>query len=125
MLNPKEIFLVALGGAIGAVLRHLVASWNTSSGFPWNTLSVNLIGSFLLGCLACAITIHGVLSNEMMLLLGVGVFGAFTTLSTYSVETIHLFESEMWPELIGYIFSTAIIGPLLAYSGWKITNILL
>ena len=124
-MDPKNILLVALGGAIGAVLRYLVASLAPTEGFPWGTLSVNLVGSFLLGCLACAVTIYGVMSNDMMLLLGVGVLGAFTTLSTYSVDTIHMFESEMWAQLFAYIFSTAIIGPILAYGGWRITHAIL
>ena len=121
---PKEVLFVALGGSLGAVLRYLVMTLENSNTFPWGTLSVNLIGSFLLGCLVCAITMHGIISNEMMLFLGVGVLGSFTTLSTYSVDTIRLFESGMWLHLFGYIFSTAIIGPLLAYFGWRITSLI-
>ena len=124
-MDPKDVLIVAIGGAIGAVLRYLVAFWLPSEAFPWGTLSVNLVGSFLLGCLACAVTIQGVLSNETMLLVGVGILGAFTTLSTYSVDSILLFESKKWTPLIAYIFSTAIIGPILAYSGWKITHAIL
>jgi CrcB protein len=124
-LDPKDILLVAIGGAIGAILRYLIASWVPDEVFPWGTLSVNLVGSFLLGCLACAVTIQGVISNDMMLLLGVGILGSFTTLSTYSVDTINMFESKMWGQLFAYIFSTAIIGPILAYGGWKITHVIL
>ena len=121
---PKEIFLVAIGGSLGAMLRYSIMSLENGSTFPWGTLSVNLIGSFLLGCLACAVTIQGVMSDEMMMLLGVGILGSFTTLSAYSVDTIRLFESGMWFQLFCYVFSTAIIGPTFAYGGWRITNLI-
>lgn len=113
------MMLVALGGALGAVGRYLIGNWLPSEAFPWGTLTVNLVGSLLLGALACAVTVHGLMSEDAMLFLGVGILGAFTTLSTYSVDTIRLYEAGTWTPLAGYVLATAVVGPLLALAGWK------
>ena len=85
---------VAVGGAIGAVLRFAVGGWVTTwvdPGFPWATFVVNLSGSLLLGLLL------GVLPDlatapELRALLAVGFCGAFTTFSTFSYETVALLQ---------------------------------
>lgn len=80
--------LVGTGGAIGAVLRYLVGRALSHDRFPIATLAVNVLGSGLLG----AITALGA-SNEMVLFLGVGLCGSFTTYSSFSVETVRLWET--------------------------------
>ncbi|MDP7000956.1 MAG: CrcB family protein, partial [Candidatus Poseidoniaceae archaeon] len=85
-MEPKTLLLVALGGAMGAVLRYMVGNWLPSEPYPWSTLGVNLVGSLALGALACAAVSHEMVSETTMLFLGIGVLGAFTTLSTYSLE---------------------------------------
>ena len=74
--------LVAMGGAIGAVLRFYISETLPSEAFPWATLSVNLVGSFLLGVVMAA-TVSNVLGETQALFLGIGVLGAFTTMSTF------------------------------------------
>ena len=75
--------LVALGGAAGAVLRFYISETLPSEAFPWATLSVNLVGSFLLGIVMAA-SLANVLGEAEALLLGVGVLGAFTTCLLYT-----------------------------------------
>jgi len=117
-MEPKTLLLVAAGGALGAVLRYMVGNWLPSEPFPWTTLSVNLVGSILLGGLACAAVSHEMVSEQVMLFLGIGILGAFTTLSTYSVDSIRLYQNEEWAALAGYVLATSIGGPVLALLSW-------
>ena len=115
----QQIGLVAFGGALGAVLRYAVSEWISVESFPYATLSVNLIGSFLFGVLAVGLA-QNLLSANMALLLGTGVLGAFTTMSTFSVETIQMFDQGHGSSAILYVSLTMALGPLLALIGWKL-----
>tara|TARA_B110000444_G_scaffold48486_1_gene44318 strand:- start:19508 stop:19879 length:372 start_codon:yes stop_codon:yes gene_type:complete len=115
----QQLGIVALGGAIGAVLRYGLGEWVTNDSFPYATLSVNLIGSFLLGVLAVGLA-QNLLSANMALLLGTGVLGAFTTMSTFSVETVEMFDQGQGSSAMLYIALTMVLGPLLALLGWKL-----
>lgn len=110
----NSYFAVAIGGAVGATLRFVVSEW---AGTPQATLIVNAVGSLLLGICMAALA-NEMISKEMTLLLGTGILGAFTTMSTFSMETV-----EMWGDdrtkAAGYVLITMILCPLLAYAGWK------
>ena len=111
---------VAVGGALGAMLRFWVSESMPSESFPWGTLTVNLVGSVLLGILTAAVAVN-TLSETQALLFGTGLLGAFTTLSTFSIETATLWDEQRWSALVGYISATALAGPLLALISWKTT----
>ncbi|DAC39356.1 MAG: fluoride efflux transporter CrcB [Euryarchaeota archaeon] len=118
-LPRQEVFVnsyiaVALGGAIGATLRFAVSEW---VGNPQGTLIVNAVGSLLLGiCMAALAT--EMISKELTLFIGTGILGAFTTMSTFSVETIEMWNDDS-SKAIGYVLLTMILCPLLALAGWK------
>lgn len=91
-----QLIAVALGGACGSALRFLVSSgiyhW-LGRGFPYGTLGVNVIGSFLIGLLAEALILQRIsFSLEYRAAILVGVMGGFTTFSSFSLETIYLIE---------------------------------
>ncbi|RQG96678.1 fluoride efflux transporter FluC [Natrarchaeobius chitinivorans] len=86
-LEPEPAHLVGVGGAIGAVLRHGVFLALSSDRFPWPTLVVNVIGSFVF-----AVAIFAGAGESTIQLLGIGACGAFTTFSSFSVETVQLYE---------------------------------
>jgi CrcB protein len=93
-LSATSLLLVALGGAAGSVLRHLVsllAASQLGTGFPWGTLAVNIAGSAAIGAAAGA----GV-SGEARLLLVTGFLGGFTTFSAFSLETAALYGRAPW-----------------------------
>jgi CrcB protein len=91
----KMILSIAAGGAIGAVGRYLAMSvvghW-FGSAFPYATLAVNVLGSFVLGALVEFMALIWSPSAEMRALLVVGMLGAFTTFSTFSLDVVILFE---------------------------------
>ena len=112
--------MVATGGAIGALLRFYISESMPSDAFPWGTLTVNLVGSILLGIMT-GLLASNLLSEQQALLLGVGVLGAFTTMSTFSVEAAMMVDEGRWAPLSLYVGLTGIVGPVLALLAWKTT----
>ena len=91
----KLILAVAMGGAMGAVGRYLVTGrvdhW-LGAGFPYGTLTVNILGSMVLGALIEVMALFWSPSQEVRALVVVGVLGSFTTFSTFSLDVIYLAE---------------------------------
>ena len=110
----NSYFAVAVGGAIGATLRFAISEW---VGTPQATLLVNAIGSLILGICMAALA-NDLISKEMTLFLGTGILGAFTTMSTFSVETIEIWNDDQ-TKAIGYVLLTMLLCPMLAFTGWK------
>ena len=87
------ILFVAVGGVVGTLARYLVGGWiqqRTGSSFPFQTLFINVSGSFVLGLVARFATGSVLISPEMRAGLTVGFCGAFTTMSTFSYESMQL-----------------------------------
>lgn len=94
-MNPAmpHLLLVATGGALGSMLRYGVGRWAMTAlgpGFPFGTFTVNIVGGFLMGLLAGWLARFGEGSEELRLLLGVGVLGGFTTFSAFSLEVYNM-----------------------------------
>ena len=91
-----KLFCIAAGGALGAVARYGLSPWVqsiTSATFPWGTLCVNTVGSLLIGVFLGISELTPV-SPAIRLLFAIGFLGAFTTFSTYSMETLNLFRDK-------------------------------
>ena len=88
--------LVGLGGFVGAVLRYWISGWIQSGfiTFPIGTLAVNFLGSLVLSLIMYASQYRGFLGEEARILLAVGVLGSFTTMSTFSFESMKLLEQS-------------------------------
>lgn len=116
-----HILLVGVGGFLGAVARFSISQIlnNTSSRIPIGTLIINLVGSFLLGVL-----IGGGADMKILLLLGTGFAGAFTTFSTLKLEMIKLFLKNHKREFLVYTVATYGGGLFMAYFGYVIGNML-
>ena len=115
----QHILLVSAGGAIGAAMRYLVGEWLGNDGFPYATLSVNLLGSLVLGVVTVGIAQH-VISENLAFVFATGFLGAFTTMSAYSVETIAMFDRGDSTLAFSYIGLTMLLCPILALIGWKV-----
>ncbi len=92
-----------MGGAVGALLRfatvHGVHAW-LGAGFPYGTLLVNVLGSFVIGCLSIAL-IDRIADNELWrLIFFVGLLGSFTTFSTFSLDTIELLMAGWYAQAV-------------------------
>ena len=105
-MNPGV--LVGVGGAVGAMLRHLVTDLAADDSPPVGTLSVNVVGSFVLG----AVTFLDP-GNDALLLVGVGACGSFTTFSSFSVDTVRLWETDGLPAAATYAAAN-LLGSLAA-----------
>ena len=94
----RGLLVVCVGGALGSGARYLVAlgaaRW-IGTEFPYGTLAVNLVGSFLIG-LVQVLAVGRVISEEARLLLSTGVLGGLTTYSAFSYETVRLAETGAW-----------------------------
>jgi CrcB protein len=92
----NQIFVIAIGGAFGAMMRFLVSTglyqW-LGRGFPYGTLLVNVVGSFLIGLLSETLILQRItVALDYRAAILVGFIGAFTTFSTFSLETFYLLE---------------------------------
>jgi len=114
-----NLFYIAIGGSFGAVARYLVSRWVhqfLSSAFPWGTLIINCSGSFLIGFLFFLFQ-ETLVPTGLRNLILVGFLGAYTTFSTYSLETINLLkEGEFKFALLNVLFSN-MLGLILVVLG--------
>lgn len=95
-LNAAASFLyVAAGGAVGACLRYSMSLLfiALNGRFPYATLTVNLSGALAAGCVVTLLAQRGLSTSPVQLLVVVGFFGSFTTMSAFSVETLRLLEA--------------------------------
>ena len=107
-----QVLVVAAGGAVGAVLRYGMgnaAQAMLGRGFPYGTLSVNVLGSLLIGGFYVLLVERAALAEEWRLALIVGVLGSFTTFSSFSLETLELIEKGA----AGLAFSNVLLNVVL------------
>ena len=111
-----HLILVAVGGAIGASLRHLVnlASLRlVGPGFPWGTMAVNVAGCFAMGVFIELLARRFNASNELKLFIATGILGGFTTFSAFSLDFAVLWERGAALPALGYVLAS-VIGSILA-----------
>lgn len=113
------VLAIASGGAIGAVLRHLCGQFALRFGadFPWGTLGVNVIGSFFMGVLISVFAHYWNPSAEVRGFLTVGILGAFTTFSTFSLDVANLWERGMAMATAGYIIGSVVLSITALFAG--------
>ena len=116
-----SILFVAFGGALGSVSRYLLGTWiqsvSKSIDFPFGTLTVNLIGCFVIGFLSQLAEARGVFTSETRALVFVGVLGGFTTFSSFGNDTINLFRDGETFNALANVGANVILGLLLVWLG--------
>lgn len=116
----KNLLLVGLGGSIGSMVRYVASLILKSKLFPYATLSVNIIGSFIIG-LVFAISIkEESLSDNWKLFLATGICGGFTTFSAFSLENMVLLQSGRFGMAVTYISLSIFLGILATFLGYQL-----
>jgi CrcB protein len=117
----ERLLLVCLGSALGGGARYLISGWMLKAlgpAFPYGTLAVNLLGSFLLAGVMFVGVEASMLSPNLRLAVTTGVLGGFTTYSTFSYETLRYLQDGAWAIALTNILVT-VIGCLVAcLLGW-------
>jgi len=122
-----QLVAVAIGGAAGAVMRWLMASGiqrMAGGPFPWGTFAVNAIGSFLLGFIFVWLIERSTVSELVRLALTVGFLGAFTTFSTYSLESIRLLQEGALALALGNVIGQVVVCLTLTWLGIQLARTL-
>ena len=118
-----QLIAIALGGAVGSVARFLAANAaaeHFGTRFPYGTLMVNLIGSFLIGLTYVLIVEKFKLSAEIRGLVMIGFLGAFTTFSTFSLELLDMLKSGALLGAGFYLLVSVIIGVTNVWLGMQL-----
>jgi len=121
----RQLAAVAIGGAAGAVMRWLMASAVqrlAGSAFPWGTFAVNALGSFLLGFLFVWLIERSTASELLRLGITVGFLGAFTTFSTYSLESVRLLQEGALQMAFGNIAGQVVLCLSLTWLGVQLAR---
>jgi fluoride exporter len=115
-----QLLLVGLGGFAGAVARWLVDGWvseRNPSAFPLGTLVVNLTGSFLLGVLFAWVIERNVLPADVRAPVMIGFIGAYTTFSTFMLESWRLVEDGAWALATANLVGSVVLGLVAVVAG--------
>lgn len=125
-LSPVMLLAVALGGAVGAIGRYVTMSavghWYHGN-FPWATLAVNILGSFILGALVETMALAWSPTPSLRAFLVVGGLGAFTTFSTFSMDMFFLMERGAFVPLAGYVLTSIMFGFLAFWGGMSLFRV--
>ncbi|EKV29279.1 CrcB-like protein [Caenispirillum salinarum AK4] len=119
-MSLKMLLAVAAGGALGSVGRYatgVLMGRLLGMGFPWGTLTVNIVGSFLMGALIEWAALRGVMSQEARAFVFIGVLGGFTTFSSFSLDVAALVERGALAPAAAYVTATIIVGVAALFIG--------
>ncbi|MBI3162502.1 MAG: fluoride efflux transporter CrcB [Chloroflexi bacterium] len=123
-----NLLLVGIGGFIGSVLRYLFSGWVQqavkSVGFPFGTLTVNVIGCFIIGFLAQLAEARGLFTGESRLFVFVGILGGFTTFSSFGNETLNLARDGQMMNALANIGANVIIGLFAVWLGRTVSYLI-
>lgn len=123
----RQLLAVAAGGAVGAVMRWLLAAGvqrMAGGAFPWGTFAVNALGSFLLGFLFIWLIERSNAGELARLAITVGLLGAFTTFSTYSLESVRLLQEGAFSLAFGNVAGQVLACLFLTWLGIQLARII-
>ena len=121
----KQLLLVFLGGGLGSSLRYLISSYLNNNTFPYGTLTVNLIGSFIIGIVLGELLRNHNLSTSLILLLATGFCGGFTTFSAFAFENMEFLKSGDYTNFLLYAFGSLALGIAAIFIGIWVSKLLL
>ena len=118
----REFLLVFIGGGFGSALRFLFNRLIPQGSFPYSTLTVNMVGSFLIGMIIGYLMSNNMLKSDYYYFLVVGICGGLTTFSAFSLENLNLIKSNDLLNSILYILISVFFCIVLAYAGFTLIN---
>ena len=120
----KQVILVFIGGGVGSVLRYLVGTFLKvpSSGFPWGTFSVNVLGSLAIGILMGLTLKNSTLTENQTLLLVTGLCGGFTTFSAFAYENQVFLKDGDFTSFLVYTLGSIGIGLAAVFLGFFLSK---
>ncbi len=121
----RHLLAIAAGGAVGASLRWLLAGAvqrATGGSFPWGTFAVNALGSFLLGFLFVYLIERSTVGELWRLAITIGFLGAFTTFSTYSLESIRLMQQGVFVLAAANVLGQVFVCLVLSWLGVQLAR---
>ncbi len=120
--RPDVVLAVAAGGSLGAPARYGVGLLfpRSSHGFPWSTFIINVSGALLLGMLVVLLLERYPPTRYARAFFGTGFLGAYTTFSTYMVETVLLVRDGYVERAAAYVLSSLVLGLVAAWLGMKV-----
>ncbi|MDX2122948.1 MAG: fluoride efflux transporter CrcB [Gemmatimonadota bacterium] len=120
------IWYIALGSAIGGMLRYLLGGWiqrAAGHGFPLGTLVINVSGSLALGLLLRWASHPPTLNPDLRAFLTVGLCGGFTTFSTFSAESITLMQDGQWGKAMTYVLLSVTLSLAATAAGFAMARV--
>ncbi len=120
------IWYIALGSALGGMLRYLLGGWiqrAAGHGFPLGTLVINVSGSLALGLLLRWASHPPTLNPDLRAFLTVGLCGGFTTFSTFSAESITLMQDGQWGKAMTYILLSVTLSLAATAAGFAMARV--
>jgi CrcB protein len=118
----KNVILVGLGGSIGSMARYAAMLLIKSKSFPYATLTVNIIGSFIIGLLFALSIKEDGLTDNWKLFLATGICGGFTTFSAFSLENMGLIQNGKIGLAVTYILLSIILGIVAGFLGYRFVS---
>lgn len=119
-IDPLALLAVAGGGGVGGIARLAVGDLvarRLGTGFPWGTLAVNLSGALLMGMLVGGLGLPGPEAGRSWSLLAIGLLGGYTTVSSFSLQSLSLWQQRRTAAALGYVVLTFAAGLMALMAG--------
>jgi CrcB protein len=121
-----KILVIGLGGFIGAIMRYSISGWVyriVGSGLPYGTLSVNILGSFILGFFLLFAEERFTISPAWRSFIAVGMMGALTTFSTFSYETFMMLQENLYGQVALNVGLNVVLTIAAVWAGMALARI--
>ena len=122
-----NLLAIAIGGAIGAVFRYVLGNQISvifGTNFPFSILIINVVGSFLMGMAIESFNLFSISNEPLQKFFTVGILGAFTTFSTFSLDAVDLILKNRFSDAFIYIFASIILAIGFLFLGIQVVKLL-